>query len=124
MPGRERGSSREKPGIGSKLRYRLSEAIASISTSTPLGKVFTAKPKWKALVLQYGPKFMQAVKMAEKNIPDNTPNKGAARLDAALKFLIQLEPKLHTVKETDLKAALTAVHTTAEANGNLKKTPA
>ena len=83
------------------------------------GKIFTKKPKWKELVLAHGPLLMQAVKKAEKEIPDDTSNKGMNRLDQALKFLIALEPKLYKQKEEDLKKALTAVHTTAEANKNI-----
>ena len=84
-----------------------------------LGKIFTAKPAWKTLALKYGPSLMSAVKQAEKAIPDGTPNKSLARLDAALKFVIALEPKLAFVNAADVKAAITAVHTQAESNDNL-----
>ena len=84
-----------------------------------LGKVFTAKPAWKTVVLQYGPSLMVAVKKAEKAIPDGTDNKSLSRLDAALKFVIELEPKLAGANVADVKAALTAVHTQAETNENL-----
>ena len=80
-----------------------------------LGKLFTKKPKWKALALKYGPSLMQAVKTAEKNVKDGS------KLDQALKYVIELEPKLSGIAEEDVKRALTAVHTTAESNGNLKK---
>ena len=85
-----------------------------------LGKVFTAKPAWKAAVLKYGPILMQAVKYAEKKIPDGSGNVGLRRLDEALKFVITLEPKLKGVDTESLKQALTAVHTQAEASGNLE----
>jgi hypothetical protein len=85
-----------------------------------LGKVFTAKPAWKQYVLKYGPALMVAIKQAEKAIDDKTPRAGLARLDKALKLVIALEPKLAGAKADDVKAALTAVHTQAEANGNLE----
>jgi hypothetical protein len=78
------------------------------------GKIFTAKPKWKQYVLKYGPEIMRAVKIAEKKVSDGS------KIDEALKYLIELEPKLKGATEADLKQALTAVHTSAEANGNLK----
>lgn len=84
--------------------------------------IFAKKPTWKALVAKYGPQFMRAVKEAEKRIPDGTPSKGLARLDAALKFVLQLEPALAKFATEDLAQAITAVHTAAEANGNLNKT--
>jgi len=84
------------------------------------GKVFTAKPKWKQYVIKYGPQIMQAVKVAEKKIPNDVENSGLAKLDEALKYLIEIEPKLKGAGEADLKQALTSVHTKAEADGNLK----
>lgn len=84
------------------------------------GKIFTAKPKWKKYIIKYGPQIMQAVKVAEKKIPDDTKNKGLGKLDTALGYLIEIEPKLKNAKEVDLKQALTAVHAKAESSGNLK----
>lgn len=84
-----------------------------------LGKVFTAKPAWKQLVLRYGPQLMSAVKQAEKAIPDGSENTGLRRLDAALKLVVALEPRLKGAATADVEAALTAVHTAAESNGNL-----
>lgn len=94
--------------------------VASILV-TILGKIFTAKPAWKKLVTKYGPSLMAAVKYAEKSIPDNTESKGLRRLDVALCYVIDLEPKLKTASADNIKNALTAVHTQAETNGNLKK---
>jgi len=107
-------------GIWTFLNSSLGVSIVVFVLSFILGKIFTAKPKWKALMLKYGPSLMQAVKTAEKNIPDDTDNKGLARLDAALGYLIALEPKLEKVAEADVKQALSAVHAAAESNGNLK----
>ena len=102
------------------MNSSLGISIIGFILAFVLGKIFTAKPKWKSIVLQYGPKLMQAVKMAEKNIPNDIGNAGLARLDEALRYLIQLEPKLGPVASEDLKQALTAVHATAETNGNLE----
>ena len=102
------------------LNSSLGVSIVIFVLSFILGKIFTAKPRWKALTLKYGPLLMQAVKTAEKNIPDDTDNKGLARLDAALIYLINLEPKLKKIADEDLKQALSAVHAAAESNGNLK----
>ena len=103
------------------LNSSLGVSVVVFVLSFILGKIFTAKPKWKALMLKYGPSLMQAVKTAEKNISGDTGNKGLARLDAALLYLIELEPKLKKVADNDLKQALSAVHSAAESHGNLKK---
>jgi len=107
--------------IVSFLNSPLGITIVISLISFILGKVFTAKPKWKALVLKFGPSIMQAVKYAEKEIPDDVENKGLSKINNALAYLIELEPKLKLTPPDDLKRALTAVHASAEANGNLKK---
>jgi len=102
------------------LNSNIGVSIVVFILSFILGKIFTSKPKWKALVLKYGPSIMRAIKTAEKKIPDSTENKGLARLDEALKYLIEIEPKLKVVADGDLKTAISAVHSSAEANGNLE----
>lgn len=113
------------PGIGAAvwafLNTPLGISVVGAILAFVLGKVFTAKPKWKKLMLKHGPALMQAVKTAEKNIPDDVENAGLARLDAALQYLIDIEPKLKAAKDSDVKAALSAVHSAAESHGNLKK---
>ena len=80
-----------------------------------LGKLFTAKPKWKAYVDQYKPLLIQAVKVAEKQIPDGG---GAAKLDVALKYVLKVNEKLDQKATAE---ALSAVHAEAERDGNLSK---
>lgn len=113
------------PSIGQSIWLFLNSSVGiSIVGSILvfiLGKIFTAKPKWKKYVLKYGPSLMKAVKQAEKAIPDNTENKALGRLDKALEYLLDLEPKLAQAASGELKKAISAVHTSAEANGNLKK---
>ena len=84
-----------------------------------LGKVFTAKPKWKVYFDKYKPILMRGVKFAEKQIPDDIPNKAKARLDAALKYVIELNGKLAGKNEEALKAAITEAHVEAETGKNL-----
>jgi len=116
----EEGSS-IMPLIWSFLNSPVGVSAVVFVLSFILGKVFTAKPKWKALILKFGPSIMQAVKYAEKQIPDDTHNKGLERVNSALKYLITLQPKLKGIAEDDLKEAISAVHASAEANGNLKQ---
>jgi len=81
-----------------------------------LGKVFTAKPKWKALVDQYKPMLIAAVKKAEKEIDDDCSNKNLKRLDSAMKFMLSINSKLDLGV---LKDAITAVHAEAEKDKNI-----
>lgn len=83
-----------------------------------LGKVFTAKPKWKVYANKYKPLLIEAVKKAEKAIPDDQDNKGLKRLDMALKYVLALNNKLN---KDAMKDAIIAVHAEAEMNGNLTK---
>lgn len=84
-----------------------------------LGKIFTAKPEWKVYYDKYQPLLISAVKQAEKAIPDDTPNKGLARLDFALKYVLTIDGTLVNANQKALKDALTAVHAEAEAAENI-----
>ncbi|HUU30837.1 MAG TPA: hypothetical protein VMY69_01900 [Phycisphaerae bacterium] len=48
-----------------------------------LNRLYAKRPAWE----QYEGAIIAAVKFAEKQIPDDVPNKGLARLDAALKYV-------------------------------------
>lgn len=86
-----------------------------------LARVFTWKPAWKRVYEDKKPLLLQAVKAAEKEIPDNTPNKALARLDAALRFAIAADASLGASKAAteDLKQALSLAHADAEGAGNI-----
>lgn len=97
--------------IWSAMQTPVGVSVVVFALSYILGKVFTAKPTWEVYVNKYRPLIISAVKKAEKEIPDDTPNKGLARLDLALKYILALESKLDT---TSLKQAITAVHSEVE----------
>lgn len=84
-----------------------------------LGRLFTWKPAWKVVYDKYYPVLMGFVKEAEKFIPDDTPNKGLARTDYALKKAIAFDAALAKIPTDILKLAITAVHADAEAKGNI-----
>ena len=64
-----------------------------------LNKVYAAKPAWKA----YEGAIISGIKFAEKSIPDDASNKSLARLDAALKYVLDI------YKQTEGKEASEAV---------------
>ena len=85
-----------------------------------LNRLYAAKPLWQ----QYEGVIISAVKLAEKEIPDETPNKGLARLDAALKVVLAAYEQAKGKAATDAeKAALTngisLVHADLENKGQL-----
>lgn len=87
-----------------------------------LERVFLALPAWKA----YEGTIIGAIKYAEKEIPDDTENKGAERLDAALKYVLKVyeacerrppSPRLLS----DLRETIGVKHAELEAAGTLGK---
>lgn len=51
-----------------------------------LNKVYAKKPVYE----KYVGTLITAIRKAEREIPDNTPNAGLARLDAALKYVLDV----------------------------------
>jgi hypothetical protein len=101
------------------LNSEVGKVVVAAILALILGKVFTAKPKWKKYYEKYRPILMQAVKFAEKQVPDDTENKPKAKLDAALKYVLDLDKKLEAKDKEAMKAAITAVHAEAEVNKNI-----
>jgi len=97
--------------VWATMQTPVGVTVVAFLLSYALGKVFTAKPTWKVYAEKYRPVIVEAIKKVEKEIPDDTPNKNLARLDAALKYILLVEPKL---KIEDTKKAITAVHAEIE----------
>ena len=55
--------------------------------------------KWRA----WEGSIITAIKLAEKEVPDNIPDKGLAKLDAALRFVIQAYADAHSGKHPSAK---------------------
>ncbi|HOD83920.1 MAG TPA: hypothetical protein PKG77_21060 [Phycisphaerae bacterium] len=51
--------------------------------------------KWK----QYEGSIITGIKLAEKQIPDDTPNSGLAKLDAALRFVLKAYAEANSGKQ-------------------------
>ncbi len=63
----------------------VSVAIASLVVYL-LNRLYAKKPAWK----KYEGTVISAIRYAEKAIPDGSANKSAARLDAALKYALNV----------------------------------
>lgn len=110
----------EEGGIGSLVWEFLNSPMGISAVvfvlSFILGKIFTKKPKWKTYVERYRPLILQAVKMAERAIPDDVEDRGLARLNSALNYVLKVESKLD---QKVLRSAISAVHAEAETNKNI-----
>lgn len=79
------------------------------------------KPSWEKLLLDYRGIIFDAVRMAEKAIPDDSPSKSAQRIDMALKYLLKIEPALKKKRSSDLQRALQQAHK-EKSSGSTTKT--
>jgi hypothetical protein len=87
-----------------------------------LNRLYAAKPTWQA----FEGSIIAAVKWAEKEIPDDTPNKAFNRLNAALNYVLRVYEESAGRRATaqvkaDLKEGIQIVHAELEASGNLEK---
>jgi len=85
-----------------------------------LNKLYAKKPGWQ----KFEGAIISAVKFAEKEIPDDTPNKGMARLDAALKYVLAVYEKVEGKKasktvEDEITDGISIVHNRLESEGTL-----
>jgi len=85
-----------------------------------LNRLYTKKPLWA----QFEGTIISAIKFAEKKILDGTPNKGLARLDAALKYVIGVYEKMKgktpdAATTQELKEGIQIIHDKLEAAGTL-----
>jgi len=86
-----------------------------------LTRLFSRRPTWE----DYEGTIISAVKHAEKAIPDDTPNKGAARLDEALRYVLKVYALTHRGQQPpagvvdDLREGIQITHDRLEARGTL-----
>ena len=89
-----------------------------------LNRLYAAKPAWQA----FEGTIIAAVKWAEKEIPDDTPNKAFNRLNAALNYVLKVyeqsrgRPADEQTKQS-LREGIQIVHAQLEASGNLVRSP-
>ena len=81
-----------------------------------VSKVWTAKPEWQKVYEDHKGLLYDAVRYAEKLIPDNVQNKTAQRVDQALKYVLKAAPGAG-LNESSVKQALDVVHAEIEEKG-------
>ena len=99
-------------------------ALAAAGLIWLLNRLYAAKPAWQA----FEGTIIGAVKWAEKEIPDDTPNKAFNRLNAALNYVLKVyeqsrgRPADEQTKQS-LREGIQIVHAQLEASGNLVRSP-
>lgn len=79
--------------------------------------------KWK----QYEGSIITGIKLAEKQIPDDTPNAGLAKLDAALRFVLNAYAEANNGKQPSaalveqIKQGIQVKHSELDRFGGLSK---
>ena len=86
-----------------------------------INRIYAAKPGWAT----YEGAIISAVKFAEKAVPDDSPNKGLARLDAALKYVVKVYEQVNGKRASaktvaHLKEGVQIVHNELEAVGTIR----
>ena len=86
-----------------------------------LNRLYAAKPAWA----EYEGAIISAVRFAEKEIPDDVSNKGMARLDQALKYVLATFEQVNGWRATEAEAAslkegIQIVHNDLDEAGALK----
>ena len=97
-------------------------AVLAAALLWALNKLYTAKPTWQA----FEGSIISAVKWAEKEIPDDTPNKSLARLDAALGYVLKVYEQARgkpadASTTAELREGIQIAHAELEASGGLDK---
>lgn len=96
----------------------LNSPIGILIVTTLIGSIagwlFKKQPKWEKFYDRHKGVFFDAVRWAEGAIPDDTRNKSAAKLDAALRYILQMDPYV-TITKTDLAKGINKAHAEVEA---------
>lgn len=96
-------------------------ALVAAVAAWGLKKLYAKRPAARDLVEGT---IITAVKLAEKEIPDNTPSPGLARLDWALKYVLKVweamaARRATTAEEANIKEAIQTTHAELESGGLL-----
>jgi len=113
-------------GVWAFLNSPVGMVIAVVAVGAVLGWVKRARPDWA----RYEGTLIEAVKWAEKRIPDDTLHAGSRRFDEALKYFLAVYAEANAGKAPSkaliaaVEQGISTVHAELEANGNLDKGPA
>lgn len=106
---------------GAVWPFLLSPAFVGL-IALVIARMFAARPLWE----KYAGTIIAGIKYAEKQVPDDSPNKSVQRLDAALKYVLRVYEQTKGAAATPAEAQQLAegiqiTHADLEAAGNLDK---
>ena len=110
-------------GVWAFLNSPVGMVIAVVAVGAVLGWVKRARPDWA----RYEGTLIEAVKWAEKRIPDDTLHAGSRRFDEALKYFLAVYAEANAGKAPSkaliaaVEQGISTVHAQLEADGNLDK---
>ncbi len=86
-----------------------------------LNRLYAAKPLWR----NFEGAIISGIKMAEKEIPAGTTNKGLAKLDTALGYVLKVYEETNRKRASSkvvaqIKEGIQITHNQLEATGTLK----
>ncbi len=87
-----------------------------------VNKLYDKKPKWAA----YEGAIISGIKFAEKQIPDGTENKGLAKLDSALQYVVKVYTQARGKQpppkvKAEMAEGIQIVHDQLQARGTLSQ---
>ena len=85
-----------------------------------LNRLYAREPLWQ----RYEGVIVKAIRFAERQIPDSTPNKSLARLDAALKYVLAVfeeveQRRARSYEVRELREGIQIQHARLEQTGKL-----
>jgi len=97
-------------------------AVLAAALLWALNRIYAARPAWQA----FEGTIIAAVKLVEKEIPDNAPNKALRRLDAALDYVLKVYEEARgkpadAKTKAELREGIQIVHAELEASGVLDR---
>ena len=86
----------------------------------PVIRRYTSRPSWQ----KYEGAIIAGIRFAEKQIPDDVENKGLARLDAALRYVLNVRREMNRrsakpSEVADLRQGIQIMHNKLETGGVL-----
>ncbi len=97
-------------------------ALLAAAVLWGLNKLYAAKPAWA----RWEGTIIEAIKAAEKAIPDDTPNRALSRMNSAMRYVLNVykEMRGRDAKPSEvaaLREGINIVHAKLEAGGNLTR---
>ena len=108
------------PAVLAFLNSAVGVTLIASAVLYGLNRLYAVKPLWQ----KYEGILIHYIRLAEKQIPDDTPSKGAERLDYVLRQALKIYEEVEKRRaspavELDLRSGISIVHDKLEASDRL-----